>query len=252
MRCEPEHAVATVLWFHGGGYRLGSARNSTPFGVRLSVATGARVVLVDYALAPEHPFPAAVHDAAGAYEGARATWGEPLLVGGDSAGGGLALAVGAGASRAGVPPPTGTVVLSPWCDLTVTAASYASRAASDPLFSAAAARQAADLYLQGWPTEDPLASPLFAEDGALGPTMVLASTDEVLLDDARGLVDRLAGAGAEVWAHFAQGVPHVWPTLYPDLPASQAALEGIATFVRAAIRARDLPPRELPTRRGIA
>ncbi len=229
--CGVENPQATLLWFHGGGFRLGSAHQSAAFGERLAAATAARVVLVDYALAPEHPFPAALHDAVEVFEEARARWPGALVVGGDSAGGGLATALTVAAERAGAASPAGLVLLSPWCDLTVSAPSYEANATTDPLFSAASATDASALYLQGWDAHDPLASPLFARISGFPPTLIFASTDEVLLDDARRLTYVLAGAGTEVAADYVPGVRHVWPTLQPDHPASLAALHEIGRFV---------------------
>jgi epsilon-lactone hydrolase len=229
--CGAEGSKATLLWFHGGGFRLGSSHHSAAFGRRLAAATSARVVLVDYALAPEHPFPAALYDAVEAFEEAQSRWPGALLLGGDSAGGGLAAALTVAVERTGATSPDGLILLSPWCDLTVSAPSYEANATTDSLFSASSATEAASLYLQGWDAADPLASPLHARLVGFPPTLILASTDEVLLDDAWRLSDALAGLGAEVTAHFVPGVPHVWPTLQHDHPASLAALEEIARFV---------------------
>jgi len=231
VRCTGKNPGVTLLWFHGGGFRLGSAVQSAPFGVRLAAASAARVILVDYALAPEHPFPAALYDAVEAFEETRTRWPGALFVGGDSAGGGVAAALAVAAGRAGVRAPTGVILLSPWCDLTVSAASYKANASTDLLFSASAAAEAADLYLQDWDATDPLASPLHAQLDGFPPTLTFASTDEVLLDDARRLTESLADTGAEVTAHFVPGVQHVWPTLQPDDPTSVAALVEIGRFV---------------------
>ncbi len=235
--CAPEGAGGTLVWFHGGGFRLGTAQMSAAFGARLAEAAGVQVIAVDYALAPEHPFPAALHDAAAIYEAAQARWGEPVLVGGDSAGGGLAAALtGAalGARRRGGPiaTPRGLVLLSPWLDLTVEAPSYESRAATDPLFSRQRALEAAQLYLQGWDPRDPLASPLFAELDGFPPTLLFAAAGEVLVDDALGLASRLAAAGVTVRTHLVADMQHVWPTIAPDHPESARAVEDIGRFVR--------------------
>jgi monoterpene epsilon-lactone hydrolase len=229
--CDTQDPRATLLWFHGGGFRLGSADHSAPFGVRLAAATSSRVVLVDYALAPEHPFPAALHDAIHAFEDAERHWSDCLFVGGDSAGGGLAASLTLVLLRNGATSPRGVVLMSPWCDLMVTADSYAANAKSDPLFSASSASESAALYLQGWDATDPLVSPLRAQLAQFPPTLIFASTDEVLLDDARTLTSSLSDAGTEVTAHFVPGVNHVWPTLDPEHPASVAALEQIDHFV---------------------
>jgi epsilon-lactone hydrolase len=229
--CEPTSPAATLLWFHGGGFRYGSAVISARFGMRIAAATEARVVLVDYALAPEHPFPAALHDAVSVFTAALDRWPGTVFVGGDSAGGGLAVALGVAAGRVGAPLPMAEILLSPWCDLTISADSYESNGATDHLFSVSSAAEAADLYLQGWQSTDPLASPLFADLTGFPSTLVLASTDEVLLDDSLRLAGRLAAVRTDVAAHFVPGVQHVWPTLDPDAPASVAALAEVGRFV---------------------
>jgi epsilon-lactone hydrolase len=234
--CEPERPTAALVYFHGGGFRLGTAAMSAAFGARLADAAGVRVIAVEYALAPEQPFPAALHDAAAAYEAALARWREPVLVGGDSAGGGLAAALTAAVLRAQAPgntiaAPSGLILLSPWLDLTVGAPSYESRAATDPLFSRARAIEAAELYLQGWDPCDPLASPLFAELEGFPSTLLFAAAGEVLVDDAIGLAGRLAAAGVTVHTHLVAGMQHVWPTIAPDHPESGRAVAEIARFV---------------------
>jgi acetyl esterase/lipase len=228
--CQPAVWATTIAYFHGGGYRLGSARGSTGFGQRLVQATGARVVLVDYRLAPEHPFPAALHDAT-AVVGALAAEPGALVLGGDSAGGGLAAAVAGAAGRSGRVQVAALVCLSPWADLRNVAASYTTRAATDELFSLASATAAAELYLQGHDPTDPLVSPVLADLATFPPTLVLASSAEVLLDDGVALTRGLAGAGVAVEAHLVPGLPHVWPTLLPDHPESARALAAIHRFL---------------------
>ncbi len=235
--CEVADPQATLLWFHGGGFRLGSARQSKAFGERLARATAARVVLVDYALAPERPFPAALHDAFAAFKGARARWPGAFILGGDSAGGGLATALTVAMEGAGSESSGGVVLLSPWCDLTVSAPSYTVNASTDPLFSAASATEAAALYLQGWDAHDPLVSPVLARITRFPSTLIFASTDEVLLDDSRRLTDVLVRASTDVTAHYVPGVQHVWPTLQQDHPASFTALSEISQFVTRCSRA---------------
>ena len=229
--CEPDGGAAGVIvHFHGGGYRLGSAAVSAGFGARLAAATGWSVVLPDYRLAPEHPFPAALHDAAAVYEATVGEAPDAVVVSGDSAGGGLALATAVAGRQAGVRPPDGLALLSPWVDLSVSAASFTTRAATDQLFSPDAARDAAASYLQGVDARHPLASPLFADLDGLPPTLLFAATDEVLLDDALALTTALTHAGVAVEARFVPDVQHVWPTVFPDLPESVAALAAVARF----------------------
>jgi monoterpene epsilon-lactone hydrolase len=229
--CEPARPIATLVYLHGGGYRLGSAQWSAGFGSTLAQVAGTRVVLVDYRLAPENPFPAALHDAAAALDDSRSRWSAPIVVGGDSAGGGLAAALVVAALRAGIATPAGLVLLSPWLDLTVSAASFESRSTSDLLFSRGQAAEAAQLYLQGWDPRDPLVSPVFAEVEGFPPVVLFISTGEVLLDDSITLTDHLARSAGPVQANFVADVPHAWPAVSPGLPSTAAALQSIATFV---------------------
>jgi len=229
--CQPMNPVASLVYLHGGGFRLGSASGSTAFGLRLADAARVRVVIVDYALAPEHPFPAALDDALLVFDAVRAAASQPVLVGGDSAGGGLATSLVAAALAAHKPLPRGIALFSPWLDLTVSARSYHSRAHTDLLFSAARATEAAELYLQGWDPRDPLASPLFADLHGFPPTLVFVGSEEVLLEDSLTLAHALAQASSTVTLHVAAGMQHVWPTIQPDLPESEAAVRRFGDFV---------------------
>jgi acetyl esterase/lipase len=231
VRCRPDGARGRVVYFHGGGYRLGSARHSAGFGARLAGAAGATVDVVEYRLAPEHPFPAALRDGAAVYDALIDADPAPPVVAGDSAGGGLAAALVVAARRSGRPRPAGLLLLSPWVDLTVSAGTYRTRADRDQLFSATSASDAAELYLQGHDARDPLASPVFAEVADWPPTQLFAGGEEVLLDDALALTGALARAGVSVEAHVVAGMQHVWPTLFPDLAESSAALGEMARFV---------------------
>ncbi|OHV31314.1 MULTISPECIES: alpha/beta hydrolase fold domain-containing protein [Pseudofrankia] len=229
--CTPPEPRDVLVYLHGGGYRLGSAAQFTPFAARLARAARARVVVVDYRLAPEHPYPAAAHDTAMVYEQVLAESGVPPIVVGDSAGGGLAAALVVACARAEVPVPRGLVLLSAWLDLRCSAASYHSRSATDRLFSLASARQAAEQYLQGHGPDDPLASPLLADVVSFPPTLLFASTDEVLLDDTVAMTAALARAGVPTETVVLPGVPHTWPSVAPDLPESATALDILGRFV---------------------
>jgi len=228
--CEPAVPTCTFLYLHGGGYRLGEAAGWIPFAARLATATSARVVLVDYKLAPEHPFPAAIHDVVAAYDVVRAQ-GLPVVVGGDSAGGGLAAALAVACVDSGVEVPAGLVLLSPWLDLTVRAATFESRRTRDQLFSAEAATEAADSYLQGVAPDDPLASPLFADLRGFPPTLLFAGGAEVLLEDTLAFASRLGHADVTFECHVVSDMQHVWPTIFPDLVESQRAVSDIVEFV---------------------
>ena len=236
--CSPPEPRDVMVYFHGGGYRLGSAAQFAGFAGRLADATRALVVVVDYRLAPEHPYPAALHDAARVYEQVLAEWGTPPIAVGDSAGGGLAAALVVACINAAVAVPRGLVLMSPWLDMQCAAASYRSRSATDRLFSLDAARQAAEQYLQGHDPRDPLASPLMADVGSFPPTLLFASADEVLLDDAIAMATALTQARVATAASFVPGMPHTWPSVAPDHPESAIALDAITRF------AQRLQPRE--------
>ncbi|MBL7500148.1 alpha/beta hydrolase [Frankia sp. CNm7] len=229
--CAPPEPRDVLVYFHGGGYRLGSAAQFTPFAARLAGAARARVVVVDYRLAPEHPYPAALHDAAKVYGHLLAESGTPPVAVGDSAGGGLAASLVTACVRAGIAVPRGLVLLSAWLDLRCAAASYRSRSATDQLFSLEAARQAAEQYLQGHAADDPLASPLLADVATFPPSLLFASSDEVLLDDTMTMAAALAQARVPVATSVIPGVPHTWPSVAPHHPASAAALDVAARFV---------------------
>ncbi len=231
----PEAPRAVVAYFHGGGYRMGSAAWSAPFAAQLAASAQVSVVAVDYRLAPEHPFPAALHDAAAAYEALPGRGQLPVVLAGDSAGGGLAAALVAAASASEAALPAALVLMSPWLDLTCTAATFESRSGTDVLFSLTAAREAADLYLQGHDARDPLASPAFASLEAWPPTLALASASEVLLDDSLGFASMLARTGSAVRLHVEAGVPHAWPAVMPDQPAAGAALAEMGRFLDAVL-----------------
>ncbi|MCK9877137.1 alpha/beta hydrolase [Frankia sp. Ag45/Mut15] len=229
--CTPPEPRDVLLYLHGGGYRLGRAAEFTPFAARLAAATRAEVVVVDYRLAPEYPYPAALHDTASVYTRLVAASKRPPILVGDSAGGGLAAALTIATGRAGTAPPRGLVLISAWLDLHCTAPSYRSRAAHDRMFSLASAREAADQYLQGHHPDDPLASPVLGDVTGFPPTLLFASSDEVLLDDTIRMASALAQARVPVATRIMPGLPHTWPNVLPDHPDTTAALRTIAHFV---------------------
>jgi acetyl esterase/lipase len=236
-----------LLYFHGGGYRLGSATSYRAYGSHLARACSARVLLVDYRLAPEHPFPAAVDDALIAYRwliaGERSGGadqesqasdqraGTSVVIGGDSAGGGLAAALALRVRDEGLPLPAGVVCLSPWADLTNDAGSYTRCAESDALFSKMSADEAAGLYLDGADPTNPLVSPARGDWGGLPPLLIQASECEVLVDDATGLADKARRAGVDVELQLYGDMPHVWQMHYPLFPEAVQAVDQIREFV---------------------
>jgi acetyl esterase/lipase len=222
-----------IVYFHGGGYRLGSALAWRSYATHLAAACRARVLLVDYRLAPEHPFPAAVEDARRAYRWAVETTGDPsaVVVGGDSAGGGLAAALVVSLAGRGEVLPAGAFCLSPWADLTNTAATFTANAERDTLFSKAAAEEAAALYVGDGDRTDPTASPVFGSWPAQVPLLIQVGDTEVLLEDAAMLAKIATDGGADAVHHVFPKMLHVWQLQYPNLPDAVTAVDEIAAFV---------------------
>ncbi|MFC3173709.1 alpha/beta hydrolase fold domain-containing protein [Novosphingobium bradum] len=223
-------SAATVLHFHGGGYRIGQPEQVAPFAAALARRCGVTVVCPAYRLAPEHPFPAAIVDARAAQQALVAAGERRLILSGDSAGGGIAAALAQLAARDPAPP-LGLVLLSAWLDLTVTSPAYRANAASDPLFSEQSAREAAALYLQGAPATDPLASPLFAAATLFPPTLVSAGQGEVLADDACTFHAQLVTARVPARLRLVPGMEHVAVTRDMALAGAAETFAEIARFI---------------------
>ncbi|MCX6007928.1 MAG: alpha/beta hydrolase, partial [Chloroflexi bacterium] len=186
-----------VLYLHGGSYVAGSINSHRSMVANIAVACKARVLIIDYRLAPEHPHPAAVEDAMATYKWLISSHVDPshLAIAGDSAGGGLAIALMVSLRDGNVPLPAACVCLSPWTDLAFTGESWKSKAAVDLIIHAHKEREFARMYLGGIEPQSPLASPLYADLKGLPPLLVQVGTYEVLLSDSRGLVGRAQQAG---------------------------------------------------------
>lgn len=223
-------ARGVVLHLHGGGFRQGCPEMIGPYAAALAERCAVEVVCPAYRLAPEHPFPAGLNDAAKAYRALRREGGGPLIVAGDSAGGGLAASLTALVASQG-DAPAALILLSAWLDLTVTAESYAANAASDPLFSRESAEAAAELYLQGHSPHDPLASPLRAPLHAHPPTLVNFGEGEVLADDSRAFHAALQAAGATAELHPVAGMDHVAVTRGLTLPGAPETFAAVTGFI---------------------
>jgi monoterpene epsilon-lactone hydrolase len=223
-----------VLFFHGGAYIAMSAETYRSVTSRLAIWAEARVFALDYRLAPEHPFPAALEDAVAAY-GALIAEGIPaahIVVAGDSAGGGLALALLLALRDAQDPLPAGAVLFSPWTDLAATGQSIVDNSASDAMFFGSWVAPTARHYLADTPATNPLASPVYADLTGLPPMLVQVSDSEVLLDDSRRVIENAARSGVDATLRIWPGLPHVWQFFAPILPEGRAALREAATFIR--------------------
>ena len=206
-------AGQVLLFLHGGGYELGSVRSDGELAARLGRASGMRVLFPEYRLAPEHPFPAAIDDVLAAWGWLRAAQGlsaRSIAVAGDSAGGGLAVALLVAARDAGEPLPAAGVLMSPTVDLTGSGASMTERADQDPISTPAMLSQFASGYLAGADPKTPLASPLFASFSGLPPLLVQVGTADLLLSDSERLARAAARAGVDVTLQIGEGLPHVY------------------------------------------
>lgn len=227
----PGERRGVVLHFHGGGFRLGCPEISVPFAAALAARCGVEVVCAAYRLAPEHPFPAGLSDGLAAWTALCETEAGPRIVSGDSAGGGIAAGVAAVCAGDDDLRPDGLVLLSAWLDLTVASPAYQANAASDPMFSQASAQEAAELYLQGWPADDPLASPLFSAGAGFPPALVSVGSGEVLADDARSFAAALAKAGVAARLHAVDGMEHVAVTRGMTLVGAAETFDAVAEFI---------------------
>ncbi|MFI5623353.1 alpha/beta hydrolase [Nocardioides sp. NPDC051685] len=224
----------TILYLHGGGFRMGSARGFTPYCSHLARELSARVVVVDYRLAPENPFPAGLLDALAVYESLRRevprAGDRELIVAGDSAGGGVAAGLLLEVGKRG-DSPDAALLLCPWVDLRVVAQSYDECATTDILYSRAQAEEGVAMYLQGHAPTDPLASPLLADWSGQPPMAIQTSVLEVLRDDARGLAERARRAGVTVSFREFPEQQHVWHYGFPDDPAAKDAFDHLREFL---------------------
>jgi len=224
----------TIFYLHGGGYIFGSAKSHRALTFALAEQAEANVFSLDYRLAPEHPAPAAADDAVAAYQWLLAQGVDPakLTIAGDSAGGGLTLALAYGIKTRGLPMPAGLVVFSPWTDLAVTGASIDENGESDALFKPEYIRDGVHRILQGADPKAPLISPLYADVAGFPPTLIFASEAEVLRDDGLRMAERLKGANVETTLITEKKMPHVWPLFIGAFPEAKKGVAQAAAFIR--------------------
>jgi acetyl esterase/lipase len=229
----PTH-VGCILYFHGGAYATMSARTHRSITSRLAAWSNTRLFALDYRLAPEHPFPAALEDALAAYRALIAAGALPsqIAIVGDSAGGGLALALLVALRNAKDPPPAAAVLFSPWTDLAVTGESIIDNDGTDALFFGSWVATQAQLYLADTPATNSLASPVYADLTGLPPLLIQVSDSEVLLDDSRRVYENARRVGVAATLQVWPGLPHDWQIFAPILPEARAALRSASAFVR--------------------
>jgi acetyl esterase/lipase len=229
---EPRHIV---LYFHGGVYVIGDAFLAADLASQVGRRVGAKVISVDYRLAPEHPYPAAVDDAFAAYEALLQSGVDAsnIVFAGESAGGGLAVATLINARDHGLPLPTAAFVMSPMTDLTLAGTTMETRREADPLFTRELLQERVNDYTAGQDAALPLMSPIFADLAGLPPLIIQAGTHEVLLDDAVRLAERAVAADVEVILDITPGVPHVFQAYSAILDEAAAALDRAGLFLSA-------------------
>jgi len=229
---------ATLLWFHGGVYVLGTARTSAGLASDVARRTRAKVISVDYRLAPEYPYPAALDDSLAVYRALlRDTEGtEPakIAVVGESAGAGLAVALLVSAREQSLPMPAAGVLFSPYADLTLSGESMTTKVAADPAFRPDAFAVRVKDYAGTADPADPLISPVFADLRGLPPLLIQAGSNELLLDDAVRLAARAAAADVPVTVDVTPGVPHLFQAFAAMLDEGDAALNRVTEFLRTA------------------
>jgi monoterpene epsilon-lactone hydrolase len=226
-------AANVILYFHGGVYVIGSAATSVPLVSDLARRTGAKAVTLDYRLAPEHPYPAAVEDAQAAYEGLLEQGIDPgqIALAGDSAGGGLAVAVLLALRDANTPLPSGAFLMSPYADLTMSGETFVEKQALDPILTPNGVRLRVPDYVAGADASDPYISPVFGDLRGLPPLLIQVGSNEILLSDALRLAARAATADVAVTLDVTPGVPHVFQGYAAMLDEGDVALDRASAFL---------------------
>lgn len=223
----------SIVYFHGGGYAIGSIESHRGLVTRLARAAKARVLSVDYRLGPEHPYPAAVEDGVAAFDfvASQGTSPSSIALAGDSAGGGLTAATLVALRDQGKPLPAAAACISPWLDLTLSGDSVKTKADEDPLVEEGMLRMMADAYIGPGDAKSPTASPLFADLTGLPPTLVQVGSAEILLDDSTRFAECAGRAGVELELRIWPDMIHVWHAFADLLSEGREAIEEIAVFL---------------------
>lgn len=233
---EPDSTIPghAILYLHGGGYIIGSPSTHRGLAGNLALASNSRLLLIDYRLAPENPFPAALEDALAGYAWLQENGFSPenIAVAGDSAGGGLALATSLALRDDGKDLPAALALLSPWTDLTFSGDSITARAKRDPFLRLEDQDWMVQSYSGGKPLTHPYISPLFANLKGLPPTLIQVGTEEILYDDSFRLEKEARKAGVDVTLESWQGMWHVFQGFAPYVPESKQALSHLGAFLK--------------------
>ena len=235
VRASDGDVLGTMLYLHGGGYIFGSRKTHRNLVARLCKAANVRALSIDYRLAPEHPFPAAIEDAVSSYHWLVKQGVEPsqIIIAGDSAGGGLTLATLLSLRDAGAPLPAAAVCLSPCTDHAQTGESIRTKADVDPLISSELITVCTQHYLRSSvDVRNPLASPLYATLTGLPPMLIMVGSAEVLLDDSVRLADKARAQGVDADLVVADDMTHTWPFFAGAFPEAQEGVELIASYIR--------------------
>lgn len=223
-----------LIYLHGGGYGTGSPRSHRHLAGDIAKRAGVVALVPEYRLAPENPFPAAVDDALAVYRDTLKSFAPSrIAVAGDSAGGGLTIAVLLAARDAGLPMPAAAICISPWTDMTASGASFKERAAVDPLVTMEGLDRWRKCYIGDGDRRQPLSSPAHADLKGLPPLLIQVGGDEILLDDARMLADKARAVGIDTVLEVWPQMIHVWHWYFPMLDEGERANATIANFMRA-------------------
>ena len=226
-----------LLYWHGGGYLIGSCQSHRPFVSHLALEAGICALLPEYRLAPEHPFPAAIEDAVGVYRSLLEQGYEPanITVAGDSAGGGISVAMLLSLRDAGIPLPGAVVLLSPLLDLSLQGDSMRTRLDRDPWFNPDILRHVARHYCDDAELTEPLVSPVFADASGMPPTLIQVGDDEILLSDSERFAENMRASGGQVEVEIWPGMWHVWQMFIGLMPESRRAVERLGCFIAKSI-----------------
>ena len=229
---------SVLLYLHGGGYCIGSINTHRGMVSHIARAAETRALLIDYRLAPENPFPAALEDSTAAYKWllSQSIGSGNIIIAGDSAGGGLTVSTLVSLKEKGIPLPAAAVLISPWVDMAITGDSVIYKADIDPMVTKEGLIEMAEAYMDDTDPRTPLASPLHADLEGLPPMLIHVGTAEILLDDATRMVDHARKAGVEVTLNTAEGMCHVWHFFTTMLPEALEAIEEVARFIRKNLR----------------